>query len=441
MAPLSTARFTYSHRLGSLILAAILGAVAAPAFSVEPPLTLKHAQLIAVERSRQVDAKDYGIYASQEMAVAARQLPDPVLSAGVDNVPISGADRWSLSAEPMTMRRIGVMQEITRADKRRLRGNRYELQAQEIAAEKGAVLADVERDTALAWLHRHYAETMAAVISEQRKQAQTELDAAQAAYRGGRGSQADIVAARSVLVEIDNRANEMARRIRNANTLLARWIGEAASRPLEGNPAIDTLPFDPAFLEGHLAHHPQIAAMAKREEIATTEAKLAQADKKADWSVGVMYGQRGGGMSDMVSLNVSVPLQWNQKNKQDREAAAKLAMAEQAEAEREDMLRAHVAEAQTMLNEWQEMRARHAKYKDELIPLASERTAAVLAAYRGGKSALSDVLIARRNEIDVRLQAVALEADIAQLWAELAFLFPSQDIAPGLTPVVNRNMK
>lgn len=441
MAPLSIARFTYSRQLGSLVLAAILGGVAVPALSGELPLTLKQAQSIAVERSPLMDAKDYAIYASQEMAVAARQLPDPVLSVGVDNVPVNGADRWSVSAESMTMRRVGVMQEITRIEKRRLRGSRYGLQAQEIAAEKEAVLADVERDTALAWLNRHYAEAMAAVIDEQREQARTELEAAQAAYRGGRGSQADIVAARSALVEIDNRANEMARRVRNATTLLTRWVGEAASRPLMGKPAIDTIPFDPVILETHIAHHPQIAAMAKREEIAATEAKLAQAEKRADWSVGLMYGQRSGGHSDMVSVGVSIPLQWNQKNLQDREVAAKLAMAQQAKAQREDMLRAHVAEVQTMVDEWQELRERHDRYQDELIPLASERAAAVLAAYRGGKSALSDVLTARRNEIDLRLQALALEAGIAQAWAELAFLFPSRDAGSVPGNDANRDMK
>lgn len=441
MAPLSIARFIYSPPWGRLVLAAFLGAGAVPGAAAEPPLTLKQAQLIAIERSRLVDAKDYATRASQEMAVAARQLPDPVLSVGVDNVPVNGADRWSLSADSMTMRRIGVMQEITRADKRQLRGSRYELQAQESAAEKNAVLAEVERSTALAWLNRHYAEATAAVIEEQREQAQTELDAAQAAYRGDRGSQADIVAARSALVEIDNLAGEMARRILNANTGLARWVGEAASRALMGRPAIDTVPFDPASLEGYLAHHPQIAIMAKREEMAAAEVAISQAEKKADWSLGLTYGQRSGGRSDMVSVNVSIPLQWNQKNRQDREVTAKLALAQQAKAQREDLLRAHVAQVQTLVNEWHEMRERHARYQKELLPLASERSAAVLAAYRGGKSALPEVLMSRRNEIEVRLQALALESEIAQLWAELTFLFPSQEAASAPDTVSNRDMK
>src|SRR5689334_15851253 len=67
------------------------------AIAVESPLTLQHAQLLALERSRQLPAKDYAVQASRDMAVAAAQLPDPTLKAGIDNLPTNGADRLSLS--------------------------------------------------------------------------------------------------------------------------------------------------------------------------------------------------------------------------------------------------------------------------------------------------------------------------------------------------------
>jgi outer membrane protein TolC len=141
----------------------------------------------------------------------------------------------------------------------------------------------------------------------------------------------------------------------------------------------------------------------------------------------VAYSQRGPAYSNMVSVGVSLPLQWDQGNRQDREVASKLAMVEQARAERDDALRAHVAETRVMIEEWQNNRERLARFEREFLPLANERTGAVIAAYRGGKSSLSDVLAARRNEIDVRLQALQLEADAARLWAQINFLFPTTD--------------
>src|SRR5258708_28402005 len=82
-----------------------------------------------VERSRQVGAQDGGVTASREMAVAAAQLPDPVLKLGVDNLPVNGADRFSLTRDFMTMRRIGFVQGLTRGEKRRLRGQKVEGEA------------------------------------------------------------------------------------------------------------------------------------------------------------------------------------------------------------------------------------------------------------------------------------------------------------------------
>jgi outer membrane protein TolC len=408
------------------------------AFAADVPLTLAQARHLAIERSRQLVAQDHAVTAARDMAVAASQLPDPVLKAGIDNLPVTGTDRFSLTNDFMTMRRVGVTQEITRADKRRLRGNRFEREAEKSLAEKDVTAAAIERDTALAWLDRYFAEAMAAVLVEQGAQAKLEMQAAEGAYRAGRGTQADLFVARSALATFEDRASEFQLRIRNATAMLARWVGAAADLPLAGKPVVDTIRIDPTKLEAQFAHHPQIAVLAKQEEIAEAEAQLAQANKKADWSVEVAFQQRGSAYSNMISVGVSIPLQWDQKHRQDRELSSKLSNVEQAKAEREDVLRAHIAEARTMINEWENKRERSARFLRELIPFAQERTAAVTTAYRGGKASLPDVLAARRNEIDVRIQALQLESETARLWAQLNFLLPEEGAASHSATAMNR---
>ena len=101
-------------------------------------------------------------------------------------------------------------------------------------------------------------------------------------------------------------------------------------------------------------------------------------------------------------------------------------------ARREEALRAHVGEVRMQIQEWGNGRERRSRYERELVPLARDRTRAALAAYRGGKSSLSEVLAARRNEIEVRMQALQLEMDTARLWAQINFLFPDDDaVHPG----------
>ena len=388
-------------------------------------LSLDDAQRIAAERSRQLAAQDRAVYASRELAVAAGQLPDPTLKAGIENLPVNGTDAFSLTKDFMTMRRIGVMQEFTSAEKRQLRAEKFEREAERTTTEKSATLATVQRDTALAWLDRYFAEAMAAVVAEQAKAARLEIEAAQSTYRGGRGNQAEIFAARSAVVTLEDRASETERRVRTAKTSLTRWVGGLADKPLGAKPDIDALAHLNAHgLEAQLANHPEIATLAKLVEIARTEARLAQANKRPDVTMELMYAQRGPSYSNMVSFGVAIPLPWDQKNRQDREVAAKLAMAEQAEAQREEMLRAHVAEVRNMVHEWENLKERRARYGRELLPLAGQRTEAVLTAYRGTRTTLGEVLAARRGEIDVRLQALQLEAEQARLWAQLNFLIP-----------------
>ena len=390
-------------------------------------LTLAEAQRIAVERSRQLAAQDASITASREMAVAAGQLPDPTLKFGLDSLPVTsspGVQAFNTTQDSFTTRRIGVMQEFTRDKKRKLRTERGERDTERVIAEKTVAITNIQRDTALAWLDRFYLERVRAVVATQAQETNLEIQSAEGAYRAGRGSQADIFTARASRVALDDRLSELDRRILNARAMLARWVGDAAGAALAGEPAIDSVPFRSHALESDLEQHPMIALLKRQVELAETDVQLAKANKQSDWSVEVAYGARGPAYSNLFSVGVSVPLQWDQKNRQDREVAAKVAMAEQAKAQEEDALRAHVAEVRTMLNEWENGRERLGRYERELIPLAKDRTQATLAAYRGGKGDLTAVLAARRNEIDVRTQAVQLEMDTARFWAQLKFLIP-----------------
>lgn len=424
-----------ARTVGGLVLA--LGSVlSARAQSASEPLTLEQAVRTAQARSRQVAAQDAATTSARELAVAAGQLPDPVLKAGINSLPINGPDRFSLTSDFMTMRTVGVMQELTRSDKRRARAERMEREADVAEANRWLVLANLQRDTALAWFDRYYQERMRDALAVQRDEARLQIDAADVAYRGGRGPQADVFAARSAVAQIEDRIAQTERQVANAKTQLARWVGDAAAEPLAVLPNTDKAAMDIASLETVLAHHPQIAVMARQEEMALADVAVARANKHSDWSAEVMYSLRGPAYSNLVSINLSVPLQWDQKNRQDREVAARLAVAEQMRAQREEASREHVAEARMMLQEWQSDRERLTRYDSSLIPLSTERTRAALAAYRGGSGPLASVLEARRMEIDTRMERLRLEMDTARLWAQLNYLVPAGHgvVTPGPRP-------
>jgi len=417
------------HR-GSNLVAVLALAASLSALAQSPPLTLAEAQRRAVERSRQLDARDLAIGAAREMAVAAGQLPDPVLKMQLQNEPIEGPDRYSLSADPMTMRSVGVMQEWTRPEKRSLRRERFEREAEKAQAEKILSIAAIQRNTAIAWLDTYYAQAMVEALREQGEASQLEVAAAQSAYRAGRVNQADVLAAVSARTGIEDRASELSRRLRNARTALARWVGDAADAPLGSKPDIAATHLQEHLIEHQISLHPDIEVLRRQEDIARTEAKLAQANTKADWSFEVMYNNRASQFGDMATVGVSIPIQLFQKDRQDREVFAKLAVVEQVRAEREEMERNHTAEVRAMVEEWRNGLERGTRYQRELLPLARERTQATLSAYQGGKASSGDLLMARRNEIEVRMQALQVEMDTARLWAQLEYLTPDERVMP-----------
>ncbi|WP_428420446.1 TolC family protein [Methylibium sp.] len=389
-------------------------------------LTLDQALRAAQDRSQQLVAQDAAAAASRDMAVAAGQRPDPTLKVGINNLPINTPDRFSLTRDFMTMRSVGVMQEITRSDKLKARSARFDREAEAAEAARAAALANLRRDTAMAWLDRHYQEQMLVVLRSQRTEASLQIEAADAAYRSGRGAQADVFSARSAVALIDDRIRLTERQIASAKTRLARWVGDAAEQPLGDLPPVTTVHFHPDGLAGQIEHHPEIAVMRKQEEMARADADIAQSNKRSDWSVELMYSQRGPAYSNMVSVNLSIPLRLDQKNRQDRDLAAKLALAEQMRAQREEATREHLAETRSWLQEWQGNRERLAQYDASLIPLAMERTRAAMAAYRGGSGPLGAVLEARRMEIDTRMDRLRLEMETAGRWAQLEYLVPPE---------------
>lgn len=404
-------------------LAAAVALVAHLGAQAQPALTLDRALQLAQARSQQLVAQDASAAAAREMAIAAGQLPDPTLKAGITDLPVGGPDRYNAK---MTTRSVSVMQEFTRSDKRRARTARFEREADAAEAARLVALANLRRDTAMAWLDRHFSERMLEVLRQQRTEATLQVDAADAAYRGARGAQADAFAARSMVASIDDRIRQVELQVATAKTRLARWVGDAAGEPLGAPPMLANAGLDGTGLDARLAQHPDVVMMARQEAMAQADAGIARSNQRADWGVELMFSQRSSGYANMVSIAVSIPLQLDPKQRQDRELAARLAVVEQMRAQREEGTRERLAEARSWLQEWHSGRDRLGHYDSSLLPLAAERTRAALVAYRGGSGPLPSVLEARRGEIDTQLDRLRLEMETAALWARLEHLIPAE---------------
>ncbi len=414
-----TARYA---RLGFALYAAAWFAATAPIAHAAEPLSLGEALRIAVAQSPQLASQKAMIDASREMSGPAGELPDPKLITGVENVPTSGAERWSFR-DGMTMARIGVMQDFPRAEKRRLRSQRAEREAQKGEVALEAASLGIRREAAIAWFNRYYAEAAERAVAAQIAQADLVVTTTAASYRAGKALQGELLAAQAMVIELKNRAVEKAMDARRAKVALTRYVAADADRPLGDTPDLARLPIDVRTLTD-IELQPEVRAVQAQEALLATEGELARAMRSPDWSAELSYGVRGADFSNMVTLMVRIDLPWSPGTRQDREHAAKLRELDAARAMREDTRRMRTAEVQQMLVEWEAAREQAARIREELIPLARQRTEAALAAYRGGMGSVAMVLDARKAELDAQLMLLNMEQSAARAWAWLANVIP-----------------
>lgn len=405
-------------------------AVAAAVCAAEPdaaaPLTLAEAERLALSNQPLLEAQRATVRAGRERAVAMRQLPDPMLIAGVQNLPVNGEDRYSLSADFMTMTGVGLMQEFPLPDKRRLRGRAEALMADAGDARAEALERGVRRETAVAWIELWFPERAAELAQALADEALRERTAADIAYRAGRAPQADMLAADVEAEMLQDRVRKLAQEAARAREALARWTGQPVTAALPvATPALPEPPALDALLAG-LPRHPELAEAGFEVAAAENGVALAREAYWPDWRVEAMYGWRPD-FDEMVTLQVGIDLPLFTGKRQGREAAAAREQLTAREASRDDRERQLRARAAGTHGAWSEARARLERYETVIVPRAHARAEAALAAYRTGKAELDSVLGARRAALDASLMQLELQADILRQLAELRYLDMSGD--------------
>jgi outer membrane protein, heavy metal efflux system len=411
------------------LLYLLLAPFAAPAG--EPPtaasaLTLDAAVEQALLKAPQLAAQAASRDAAQALTVSAGRLPDPQLVLGLDNLPVTGSDAYSTTRDFMTMRRIGVMQEFTRAEKRRLQRDRAEVQSSLAGAELAQTRLAVAREVADAWIRRSTASTAVTSLRALEPDVELQASAAQAAIVAGRGSTAEALAAQAAVVQLANRIIRLQSEERRAVLELERWIDQDALRPLAPIPALDQLPIPPAALLASVHEHGDLLPFEARAAAARLDIELAKAERRPDWSAELAYAERGPDFSDMVSLEFRIGLPLFAGNRQNPVVAAKGAELRRIEADRETEVRMHTAELRQVLTEWELLGLQIRQYEREILPLTRERSRAALASYRAGRADLRVALEAFQQEIESLIEHALLTNDRGRAWAYLRYIAPRQ---------------
>lgn len=391
------------------VTAAMLPAVAAAA-----PLTLDEALALAAQRSASARAARAGVTSAIETARSAGQLPDPVLGIGIDNLPVTGPERFRTTADSMTMKRVGISQEWLSAEKRTAREAAAGAQVSRERVAEEAALADTRLQTALAYVDAYFAGEALKLSTLNEHHLHEEFEAARSRLASAGASSQEVLALTASRGLAEDESADVRQSQASAYVSLRRWVGlqpDALAAPALPAPVPE---------QAYVANHPAVLTAQRETDLVRHEAAVAATNRRPNWTWQVAYGQRTG-FPDMVSVGVNIPLPVAPAERQDRETASKLALVEKAEANFEDAKRMATAEFLGLSSDVQRLSERIERYRTSIVTPAQQRIRAALAGYGSNQVTLMTVFEARHAEVDVQRKLLALERDLARARTQLAF--------------------
>ena len=394
--------------------AAFAAALLPPGWAVAAPISLDQALESAVERSRTAFAARAGSRSALEMARAAGQQPDPMLSLGIDNLPVTGRDRFGSTAEEMTMKRVGIAQEWIGADKRAAReAVAQAVMTRESTTERIAA-AETRMQTALAYVDAYYAGELLKLAALNEMHAHEELAAGKGRLASASGGSSEVLALMSAIGGAEDESRGIGQQQSAAMLALLRWTGLRIDAP--DLPRLAVLPLEEAYVSAH----PAVVARSLEIDVARREVHAAALNRRPNWTYEVSYGQRQG-RPDLISVGVRIPLPVAPAARQDRETAARQALLDKAEAELEEARRAAAGEYAALLSDSDRLQERIGRFEDAVLVPLRQRTATTLASYRSNQSSLVMLFESRHAELEAQRKLLSLQRELARVRAQVVF--------------------
>lgn len=407
--------------LGGVLFAVSVSAANAAEFSLQQ--TLFAAENYSAELSANRNQSD----ALSSMADSARQLPDPKLKFGIENVPVQGSNSHRFTREGMTMQRISVMQEYVSEDKRDRKAETILAQSASSAAKAEVIRTTLQKTTAQAWLDLALSQKVLTTAQKLVGETERQVGVQKATVASGSSPASSVVDIRMTLLGMEDKVTLAQRDVALAQTRLLQLTGKQIDKTSGTLPRYQRLPADPALLEQNVGQHPEVIEAAREADVA--KARSAQSAVAAEPNVGVevFYAHRADDYDDMAGVMFTVDLPMFKPQRQDKDLAADVSRSMEASDQLTLANRARVALVRTLVAQYQAAQTLWLRQQDEILPLQRQRLSLVEAQYRSGQSTLSDLLNARRTLLDTELTTHSAEKNVAETWAAIRYLTPQEN--------------
>ncbi|MNC00879.1 Outer membrane efflux protein [compost metagenome] len=407
--------------LGGVLVAASVSAAHAAEFSLQQTLAA------AVHYSAELSANRNQSNALNAMADSARQLPDPKLKFGIENVPVQGSNSHRFTREGMTMQRIGIMQDYVSEDKRDRKAETILAQSASSVAKAEVIRATLQRSAAQAWLDLALSQKVLTAAQKLVAETERQIGVQKATVASGSSPASSVMDIRMTLLGMQDNVTLAQRDVTLAQTRLLQLTGEQIDNARGSLPRYQRLPADPAVLEQSVGLHPEVIEAAREADVAKARSAQSAVAAKPNVGVEVYYAHRADDYDDMAGVMFTVDLPMFKSQRQDKDLAADMSRSMEANDQLALAKRERVALVRTLVAQYQAAQTLWQRQQEEILPLQRQRLSLIEAQYRSGQSTLSDLLNARRTLLDTELTANSAEKSVAETWAAIRYLTPQDE--------------
>lgn len=414
-----------------MLLAAALFLLASRVVAEEqvagPVLPLREAVAEALKNNPDIQTAGQEQQAARQRIAPAGALEDPMLEAGVLNLPV---ESLSFNREDMTMKMIGLSQRFPYPGKRGLRRDVAGKEAEAIHYGSREIANRVVRDAKIAYFDLALVIESTRITERNKRVLERFLSIAETRYTVGQASQADVLKAQTQVAKMTDELLKLTRERRGIEAEFNRVLGRASDRatPLPQFPTLkEIVPQREDLRQVALTTRPQLLALQSMLERSEKAIQLARKEYYPDFDVRFSFGQRdrsplGARRENMVSLTLSVNLPvWRQSKLGPRVAEAiairdqTMSMLQAQQNEVSSRLRKEIANVEQNSNS-----AR--LYETTVLPQARLTVESSLAAYRVNRLDFFTLLDNQMTVLNYEIGYATAVVNNNKSWAELEFI-------------------
>ena len=386
-------------------------------------LTLKEVERLTQDNDSLFKSLREKAGALDEQSSASERLPDPKLKFGISEYPVR---KQGSVPDPIKLV-VGLQQTMIPSARREHESTQLQLmgQGQSARARQQKLLA--LRETRKAWLEIYLQHHTLVILRQTRKILAQLAEISQNQYRAGIGNQSDVLQAQIELSLLKDRTSQVETAKELALVELTRWAGSGvADRDL----AMDSLDLpvmaDLASIERGLDQLPLIQIMKREADAAKEGVEVARARGTPEWmwefETMWSYTKDDGFGRDAVAGLITIDVPFSPGSLQDRWLASSEKDYNSAVFLLADQHRDLKREFQQNVVNTKRLEERINFYRETILPQAAQNSQAALRAYQAQVADFSQLMRARQQEFDSKLEGLRLLVERGTVQVNLLYL-------------------